>query len=110
MKISLKSINKKLRDLGFRDNFTFAIHQEIRSNDPCVDGIHLTNLGKPMLSKVFVKVNESQYISLFVFSGSCQKLLSIDSVNIYLFSIFFSTDFARWKSVGLLHIAYFAIH
>ena len=63
-----------------------------------------------MLPKVFVKVNESQYTALFAFSGSYQKLLSINSVNIYLFSIFFSIDFARWKSVDLPYIAYFAIH
>ena len=30
-------------------------------------------------------------------------LLSTEYVNIYLFSIFFSTDFVRWKSVWLPH-------
>ena len=75
-----------------------------------------------------VKVNESRYIALFVFSKSIKKLFSIDCVNIYhlliffsidfainyididLFSIFFSIDFARWKSAGLPHIAYIIIH
>ena len=71
---------------------------------------------------------------LFVFSGSIKKLFSIDCVNIFLLSIFFSVDFARWKrlfsidcvniyffsmffsidfarckSVGLSHIAYMVI-
>ena len=55
---------------------------------------------------VHLKVNESRYIALIVFSGSIKNLFSIDYVNIYLFSIFFSIHFARWKSVGLLHIAY----
>ena len=32
------------------------------------------------------------------------------SVNIYLFSICFSIDFALWKSVGLTHIACIMIH
>ena len=34
----------------------------------------------------------------------------IDYVNIYLSSIFFAIDFARWKSVGLPCIAYIVIH
>ena len=83
-----------------------------------------------------VKVNESRYIALFVVSGSIKKLVLIDFVNTYLFSIFFSIvfvniylfsiffqdflpynfsiffskEFARWKSVGLPHIAYIVIH
>ena len=48
-----------------------------------------------------IKVNESRYISLFVFSGSIKKLFSIDCVNIYLFSIFFSTSFTRGKRIGV---------
>ena len=40
-----------------------------------------------------IKINESQYITLFVVSGSIEKLFSIDYVSICLFSIFFSTDF-----------------
>ena len=47
------------------------------------------------------KVNKSRYIALFMVSGSTKKLLSTDFVNIYLFSIFFSIDFPRWKSVRL---------
>ena len=41
-----------------------------------------------------LQVNESRYVALFVFSGSIKKLFSIDCINIYLFSIFFSIDFA----------------
>ena len=62
------------------------------------------------------KFNKSKYTVLFVVSGSIKKLFSIDCVdiyfsqsivfpNIYFFSIFFSIDFARWKSVGLPHTA-----
>ena len=36
------------------------------------------------------KVSLSRYIALFGTSRSIKKLFSIDSVNIYLFSIFFS--------------------
>ena len=50
--------------------------------------------------------NEWRYIALFVFSEPIKKLFSIDCVNIFLFSAFFSIDFAQWKSVGLTHIAY----
>ena len=57
-----------------------------------------------------LKLNESRYIALFVVSGSIKKLFSIDCVNIYLFSIFFSIDFSGWKSVGLPHTAYNVIH
>ena len=42
-----------------------------------------------------VKVNESRYIALFVFSGPIKKLFSIDCVYIYLFSIFYSIYFTR---------------
>ena len=49
-------------------------------------------------------------MALFVFSGSIKNFLLIDCVNIYLFSIYFSMGFAQWKSVGLTHIAYIAIH
>ena len=52
------------------------------------------------------QVNESGYIALFVVSRSIKKLFSIDYVNIYFFSIFFSIDFALWKIVGLTQIAY----
>ena len=45
--------------------------------------------------------NESRYIALFGFSGSIKMLLSIDCVNIYIFSIFCSIDLARWKSIYL---------
>ena len=48
-----------------------------------------------------LKVNESQYIVLFVVSRSIKNLLLIDFANIYIFSIFFSMYIARSKSVGL---------
>ena len=53
---------------------------------------------------VCFKINESRYIVLFVVSGSIKKLISIDYVNIYLFSIFFSIKFAWWKSLALPNI------
>ena len=56
------------------------------------------------------KVNESRYIALFAFSWSIKKLFSIDCVNTYLFSIFFSIYFTRWERMGLPHIAYIIIH
>ena len=43
--------------------------------------------------------SESQCIELFVFGGSNKKFFSVDSVNIYPFSIFFSMDFARKKKL-----------
>ena len=63
-----------------------------------------------VLASVLRKVNESKYTALFVVSGSVKKLFSIDSVNIYLSSIFFSIDFGRWKSVGLPYIALIVIY
>ena len=45
-------------------------------------------------------VKELRNIVLFVVSGSIKMLSSFDCVNIYLFSIFFSIDFARRKIVG----------
>ena len=66
----------------------------------------MQNNQKNNLSQKFIcllKVNESRYITLFVFSGSIKKFFSTDCINIYLFSIFFSIDFARWKN--LLSIA-----
>ena len=61
-------------------------------------------------------VIKSLSIALFVVSGSIKKLFSVACgniyfsqstifSNIYLFSIFFSIHFTRWKSVGLPHIA-----
>ena len=44
-------------------------------------------------SGIELKINEPRCIALFVVSGSIKKLLSIDYVNVYLFSIFFSIDF-----------------
>ena len=61
---------------------------------------------KGSIGKEWDKINESQYIVLFADSGSIKKLSSIDYVNFYLFLIFFSIAFARWRSVGLPHIAY----
>ena len=59
---------------------------------------------------VLLKLARPRYTALFVFSGSIKKLFSIDCVNIYLLSIFFVIDFPQWKSEGLPHIAYIAIH
>ena len=70
-----------------------------------------TKSAKINLSKInLLNVNESRYIALFVVSGSIKKLFSFDYVNIYLFSMLFSIDIVRWKSVGLPHIPYVVIH
>ena len=57
-----------------------------------------------------LKINEARYITLFLVSGSIKKLFTINYVNVYLFSIFVSIDFTRWKSVRQPHIAYIVIH
>ena len=44
----------------------------------------------------YIKVNESRYIALFVVSESIKKLFLIDCVNIYLFSIFFFSNFCQY--------------
>ena len=51
-----------------------------------------------------IKINKSRYIGLFEVSGSIKKPFSIGYANIYLYWIFFSIDFARWKSVLLPHV------
>ena len=61
-------------------------------------------------SYVIFKVNEPQNIALFVVSEFIKKLSQL-IVSIFILSqYFFSIDFARWKSVGLHHIAYIVIH
>ena len=67
------------------------------------------NAGVSKYLRLFFKVNESRYISLFVVSVSIKKLFWSDDVNIYLFSIFFSIGFPQWKYVKLPHIAYIEI-
>ena len=64
------------------------------------------------MEKVFLKVNESQYVALSVVSGSIKKLFSIDCVNIYFSQsiIFFQSFYNTFKSVGLPHITYIVIH
>ena len=57
-----------------------------------------------------LNTNELRYITLVVVSGSIKKLFSISFVNIYLFLIFFSIDFARWKNVKLPYFTYIVIH
>ena len=67
---------------------------------------------KTFKDAVEFKVNESRYIALFVFSESIKKLLSIDCVNTYLFSMVFSIDFALWKnffSIACVKIFLFSI-
>ena len=54
----------------------------------------LHNLEKVNASSNKFQMNESRYIPSFVASGSIEKLFSIDDVNIYIFSIFFSIDFS----------------
>ena len=54
----------------------------------------------------YLKINESQYIRLFIVSGSMKKLFSIDCVNIYfsqsIVSYLFSIDLKVWVYPTLL--------
>ena len=52
------------------------------------------------------------YIDLFPLKLTCHGILHyLWSANLSKsFSIFFSTDFARWESLGLPHIGYIVIH
>ena len=43
----------------------------------------------------------SQYFFQKILPSEWKKFFSIDCINIYLFSMFFSIDSVRWKSVGL---------
>lgn len=52
-----------------------------------------------------LNINSNQCIPFLVTSGCIRNLFLIDNVNIYIFTIFFSLDFARWESVGLPHIS-----
>ena len=56
-----------------------------------------------------VNINESQYLASFVISGSKQAFLNLLCQYLSFFNTF-STDFARWKSVGLPHVVYIVIH
>ena len=48
-----------MKELFYKNNFVFKDHQNVTSNDPWVDGIHLTNSGKAILARDFgEKVNE----------------------------------------------------
>ena len=53
-----------------------------------------------------VKINKSQYIALFVVSGSIRKLFSIDCVNVYfsqsIINYFFSIDLKVWGYLTFL--------
>ena len=80
----------------WNDLVYFSLHVLVQTNSL----IFLSFLGK------YIKVNESRYIALFLVSGSIKKLVSIDYLNTYIFSIFCSINFARWESVGLPHSAY----
>ena len=54
-----------------------------------------------------LKINESQYIALFVVSGSIRKLFSIDFVNIYfsqsIVNYLFSIDLKVWVTPHYLY-------
>ena len=54
--------------------------------------------------------NDTVIILRYIACVSIYFSQSIAFSNIYLFSILFSKDFARWKSVGLPHFAYSVIH
>ena len=66
--------------------------------------IRLILSGRAYFLRSKIKVNQSRYIALFVASGSIKKLFLIDYVNIYLFSIFFSIYFVRWKMIMSIFI------
>ena len=47
-----------------------------------------------------IKLTSHDILHYLCSADLSKKLFSIGCVNIYLFSIVFSIDFARWKSVG----------
>ena len=62
---------------------------------------------------VLLKINELQYVVLFVVSGSIEKLFSIDFVNIYFSQTIVNyIFFNKFKSLALPHVAtaYIVIH
>ena len=63
-----------------------------------------------IFSKVILKLTSQGIFALFVVSGPIKQFFSIDSVNIYIFSIFFPIGFARWKSARSPYIAYIVIY
>ena len=67
-----------------------------------VVGYQAWNFIKKRLQHRCVSVTLATFLRTTIFTEHLRwLLLSIDYVNIYLFSIFFSIDFARWKSVRL---------
>ena len=52
--------------------------------------------------QICISVPLIDFVNIYIFS--------VGFVNIDLFSIFLSIDFAQWRIVGLPHIAYIAIH
>ena len=61
-----------------------------------------------MVNRSIKKLCSTDHVNIYLFLiffsidfAWWKKFFSIDCANIYLFSIFFSIDFARWKSVGL---------
>ena len=102
--INLSSLNLIQIQLHQSKKNTRNVYHETKRNSwiKHMEMLHILSLSLPRT----VKVNESRHIALFVFSGSIKKLFSIDFVKIYLFSMFFSIGFSRWKNVELPHIAH----
>ena len=48
-------VNEVIKELCHKSNFDFIDHQNITSNDLWVDGIHLTNSGKAILTRDFAE-------------------------------------------------------
>ena len=50
---NIGQINETIKQLFHKNNFVFICHQNITSNDLCVDGIHLPNSGKAIVARDF---------------------------------------------------------
>ena len=48
-------VNEVIKELCHKSNFDFIDHQNITSNDLWVDGTHLTNSGKAILTRDFAE-------------------------------------------------------
>ena len=90
-----------------RINFHIMISSKI---DLVIQSIALRRYFYHVLYLLDFKVTESRDKALFMVNGSIKKILLIDFVNVYIYLIFFSVDFAPWKSVELPHITCNMIH
>ena len=61
--------NETIKELCHKNNFVFIYHQNITSNDLCVNGIHLPNSGKAILARDFGEKVTNFYVRIVIFRG-----------------------------------------